>query len=334
MKPLNKNMLSALLNDPIGKIVTILIACFMWYYVNIFSMNKTIISLPITLINQPKDKTIRYDDDLAVRIEINSNEDISRRIEDLQAIVDLSNYTIGTNHYPITLLNLPRDLRVSLNPQQYRITVYDITNKIVPIIVKIPTHPLLTNSTVTPKNINIYGTPKVINQINAFNIDPFLYDIPIGNIFSTNIRITTPQGADRITHNTVTITLYFNQNTYTNEVFLPISTIGLHSNLILNTPTSPAVKIVTITSNIEPLLVESRIVLSLTNIMQEGRYNVPINIETPSNVLVLSSNISIPIEMTTKQSNIGSPNDPSEEEIPPLSQNPDTNKTQVPESEE
>ncbi len=285
-----------LFSDPIGKMTALLIAYFLWYYVQNFSLEKLYISLPVTIVNAPENKIIDSTNDIAIRVEISAYEDVSRRIENLRAIIDLSNYTTGVKSYPIILLNLPNDINANITPEFKRISIYDIITKTVPINMNIHSNNTLTNITYNPKEVTISGSSQIIDQIKALTTDELKINNPIQSVISTNITITQPNKV-LLDKNSVNVTLFFNQTNYTNEVIVPVKYVGLQSNLQISFITNMYLKFVTKISNIEPLLLESYMSLDFSTITNTGKYNIPVTISTPPNVHLIKPPTIVPIEL-------------------------------------
>ena len=286
-----------LFSDPTGKLGAILIAYFLWYYVQNFSLEKIYISLPVTIVNAPENKVIDATNDIAIRVEISAYEDVSRRIDNLSAIIDLSNYTPGIKTYPITLLNLPKDIKADISPESKRISIYDIITKTIPINVNIHSNDTLTNIVYNPKEVSISGSSQVIDQIKALTTEELRITNPIQNVISTNIKIIYPNKVELLDKDSIAVTLFFNLKNYTNEVIVPVKYIGLQSNLQMSFITNMYLKFVTKTSNIEPLLIESFMSLDFSTITNAGKYNIPVTISVPTNVLLIDPPTIVPIEL-------------------------------------
>ena len=286
-----------LFSDPLGKITALLIAYFLWYYVQNFSLEKIYISIPVTVVNAPENKIINATNDIAIRVEISAYEDVSRRIENLRAIIDLSNYSPGVKSYPITLLNLPKDINANITPESKRISIYDISTKTIPINIKVYSNDTLTNITYSPKEVTISGSSQIVDQITALTTDELRIKNPIRNIISTNLTIKHPNKVELLDKNSVTVTLFFDQMNFTNEVIVPVKYIGLQSNLQISFITNMYLNFVTKTSNIESLLLQSSMSLNFSNITNAGEHDVPVTISIPSNVLLLNPPTIVPIEL-------------------------------------
>ena len=286
-----------LFSDPVGKLGAIMVAYFLWYYVQNFSLEKVYVSLPVTVVNAPENKVIDATNDIAIRVEISSYEDVSRRIENLSAIIDLSEYTPGVKSYPIILLNLPKDIKANISPESKRISIYDIITKTIPINVKVYSNDTLTNIAYSPKEVSISGSSQIIDQIKALTTEELRIENPIRSTISTNIRITYPNKVLLLDKDSVAVTLFFNQKNYTNEVIVPVKYIGLQSNLQMSFITNMYLKFVTKTSNIEPLLLESSMSLDFSAITNAGKYDIPTTISAPTNVILIDPPTVVPIEL-------------------------------------
>ena len=299
-----------LFSDPIGKVGAVFIAYFLWYYVQNFSLEKFYVSLPVTVVNAPENKIIDATNDIAIRVEISAYEDVSRRIENLSAIIDLSNYTLGVKSYPIILLNLPNDIKANISPESKRISIYDISSKTIPINVKVYSNNNLTSVAYSPKEVTISGSSQIIDQIQALATDELKIQDPIQSIITTNIKIIYPNKVKLLDKDSVTVTLSFNQINYTNEVIVPVKYIGLQNNLQISFITDMYLNFVTKTSNIEPLLLESSMSLDFSAITNAGKYKIPVTISVPTNVILINPPTVVPIELVD-----------SLEIIPPIQEN-------------
>ncbi|MGL5956118.1 MAG: hypothetical protein ACRC0X_05880 [Brevinema sp.] len=284
--------------DPLGKVMAIILAIFLWYYVNIVSIEKVYISLPISLVNTPQDKVVIPPQNMAVRVEISTHEDVSRRIQDLIAEIDLSEYKIGQRSYPISLINLPKDIKAKISPEQKQIEIFPLITNTVPINIKVDPHILLTNINYFPKKALIVGSSAQIEKIKTLNTGNLKYNIPMqSSSLETNVSILIPNGITLLEPQTVDIFLQFNQDIYTNNVILPLEYHDLSSNFIINAPTSIELDIITTVSNIEQLLLVSELSINLLNITNIGFYELPLEIKKPSNMLFIDPPSQVLIEL-------------------------------------
>ena len=286
-----------LFSDPWGKIFSFMIACVLWYYVNIYSIERTYISLPITLINEPTDKVLEYRKDIAVKVEIMAREDVSRRIEKLQAVIDLSNISLGSERYPITLSNLPQDIRASISPSYLNISAYEIVSKKVPIYVQVVANNTLTNTTYSPREVTVFGSSKILEALRAINTLEINPPIPLNNILKTNVQLSIPRGITVDGSTMVAIRLDYKTVLKTNDVLLPITILGLDPRFqIESIPTIP-LQLVSPNANIERDIIQSEVILDLSLVTSPQLYLAPATLKTPSNVSILNlpSNVSINI---------------------------------------
>lgn len=293
--------LDKILSDPLGKLLSFTIALFLWYYVTILSIEKTYISLPISLINTPENKIIEYDKDTIIRIEIIARDNVTRLIEKIQAVVDLSNAPSGKNSYPVTLLNLPQEIKANINPSSLDITIYDIITKTISINLCVESNDMLTNTSFSPSKITLKGSSKIINPINIINSIKLIPPITNSNTIETNIGLVIPKELAALSKNNIDVSLFYNSSFISSNIFLPINYIGLDPVFIIsNIPATP-LTMVSSTSNIEQLLIQSELILDLSLVTNTGMYEAPVLLQAPSNVNVpdLPSFISVQIESNT-----------------------------------
>ncbi|MGL4676433.1 MAG: hypothetical protein ACRCWI_02050 [Brevinema sp.] len=303
---LSKGYKERVLIDPIGKIISIVLAIFLWYYVNVISIEKIYISLPISLVNVPQDKIVTPAQNMAVRVEISTHEDVSRRIKDLSAVIDLSEYEVGQRAYSISLTNLPKDIQVKIFPEQKQIEVYPIVTNTVPITVKVDPHSLLTNIEHFPNKAVIIGSSIQIENIKTLSTGNLKYTLPMqSSSLETNLRVLIPNGVTLLEPQTVDVLLQFNQQVYTNTVLLPLEYHNLNSNLTIDAPLSIELDVVTTVSNIEQLLLASELSVNLLVITNMGFYELPLEIKNPSNILFIDPPSQVFIEL--KQYEIETP---------------------------
>ncbi len=260
-------------------------------------------SLPVSLVNVPEGKEVEVPSDLVVSVEISAHEDVSRRIEDMTAVIDLSNYQYGERNYPIVLQNLPNDIQARISPEYKKVHIYDIVTKDIPVNLRVSSNSLLTNVSYSPKTVSVIGSTKVLDSLKSLNTYEFNYKVPIMDILKTNVDIVMPNKVRLQNNQSVEVTLYFNQRVHTNEVFLPVEYENIDSNFMAIGSRAVSLSVMTVVTNIENLLLESRVSLDFTNITEEGEYDIPLQISTPTNMIVLNAPVTLPIILMAENKN-------------------------------
>lgn len=290
MKLSLRHLKAIVFSDPKGKSIAVIVAIFLWYFVNVFSIEKIYISLPITIENQPQDKEVQIaTKELVARVEILAYEDVSRRIQDLSAVIDLSNYKIGTQEYPVLLRNLPHDIKAKITPSHKKVSIYSVVTNTVPLNVRVAPHIELTNVTYTPETVQIVGSSQQLARISSINSVNLDFELPMTNFLKTNIDIIYPKNIKVLYNKTIPVSLYFEQTFYTNEVFLPIEYTNLNPNLIVTGSNAIVLTLLTKTNEIEDLLLQTTVNIDLTNIITPGNYSLPLQIHTPTNMMILNA---------------------------------------------
>lgn len=299
------NFHQLILSDPKGKIIALILACFLWYYVNVLSLEKTYLNLPIIIVNPPENLKLEYTKKMNVRVELQSREDISSYIKNLEAIVDLSEYTLGTKEYPIKINHLPPDIQLNITPQTLKITIYALQNKSVPIRLsfnKSPMNSFITNYTISPDKVTIIGKKELLNQVNFLKTEELVISNSFSDILQTNLKILSPRGIIVSQGYTAKISLFARNFNITNtQVTLPIDTKSLVTGFsIKNLPNIP-LTIVSSVSNIEKLLLQTKISLELNEIKSAGKFIVPITITAPPELKILNPPYNIDIEIISNK---------------------------------
>ncbi len=176
-------------SDPAGKLIAVILGVFLWYYVNVVSIEKLYISLPVRLVNVPDDIEVIPAGDLVVQVEISTHEDVSRRIGDLDAVIDMDEYKPGINKYDVIMRNLPHDINAKLSAKTKTLQVYEIISKTVPINFRADSHPLLTNTSYEPKEASIYASERILKDIHSLDTTIFSYGEPAQPSLTTNVQI-------------------------------------------------------------------------------------------------------------------------------------------------
>lgn len=297
---------SFLRTDIKPKIISLLIACFLWYYINIFSIKKTYISLPVEIINLPEDTIIDEKNNFAIRLEILSDEDISAHINKISAAIDLSNASMGPNTYSVELLNLPKGLTVNMFPSTIKLTLIPIIQKIVPIDLAINSQEAQRKILYKPQEITIIGPEDKIRRVDKISTR-LIEDTKIrfSPEFQTNVSINLPDKIESIDTKKINVHIFYDYEISTNKVFLPTSIAGLNPEFSVTSLPSIPIYIISVDNNLEDILVQSEMVLNMENIISDGIHTVPLTIKTPDSVKLMNPPEEIVLEILKNKSDIG-----------------------------
>ncbi len=296
MKSFPSKIKSLIFSDPLGKLFAMAMAVLLWYYVNVISVEKLYISLPVRLINVPEDVDIVPASELVTQVEITTHEDVSRRIEDLNAVIDLEDFQFGTNRYEITVQNLPNDIKARISPRYKTLLVYAISNKSVPVNIRIRPNSFLTNIEYSPESVTISGSERFLDEINEINTENLEFGAPTSPKLITNVSLIRPSNV-ALSPGVVRVELDFRYLNYTNDVFLPIEYKNVSPFLDVSQPQGIPLKIITTTTNIEELLLNTVISVDLEDFGTQGTYNVPVLYDIPVGVVLLQNPLSINVEL-------------------------------------
>jgi len=297
-----RNFYKFILSDPRRKIISLLLSCFLWYYVNVISIEKTYLNLPIRIINIPAKLNLEYLKDPNVKIELQSQEDISAHIKNVEAIVDLSNYNIGINNYPIEIHHLPSNIQMNYTPQVLQINIYSLLTKIVPVnLILSDKNNLITNYLFTPQKVSISGKENIIRNIEFLKTKKIIIENEFNNIYQTNIDLIIPAGISVLQGNSIEVTLLSQNFNITNRVILPIDTKSLTTGFsIKNLPNIP-LTVISSKSNIESLLLQTIISLELDTINSAGEFPVSLIIKSPHELKIINPPSRIDIKIISNK---------------------------------
>lgn len=290
---LRKLLKKIFINDFSSKLLSILLASCLWFYVTVLSLEKTYINLPIELINTPDDLSIKYNDKLNVKVEIEAREDVSLYLSRLRAVIDLTNSGIGKRQFPIILQNLPTDINVDLNPKYISLDIQKIVSNNVPITIEFTNKSAnihVTNIRISPNTVSIEGNTSEINKIKSIKTEVFdLKNMRDSNHIITNLKLNIPSKVNIKPSGPVSVEIFIENYNITNKVFLPFTIINLKPELVI--PAIPTFEFTTLSadSNIEGLLLQTEISVDFSKITNEGEHSVPITILAPNNLKFLNA---------------------------------------------
>ncbi len=234
--------------------------------------------------------------DLVVQVEISTHEDVSRRIGDLDAVIDMDEYKLGISKYDVIMRNLPHDINAKLSAKTKTLQVYEIISKTVPINFRADSHPLLTNTSYEPKEASIYASERILKDIHSLDTTIFSYGEPAQPSLTTNVQIIKPTGIIDISASAVSARLDFNYKNYTNDVFLPIE----YLNASLDVVQPKAVRLSVITTNeanLEELLLQTSLSIDLQDFNSSGTYNLPVSYSAPPELTLINHPMSADVEL-------------------------------------
>ncbi|MGL4394119.1 MAG: CdaR family protein [Brevinema sp.] len=290
------------IRDFLAKVVCVFLGVFFWYYATVLSIEKTYINLPIEILNAPDNMAIEFQQEKNVRVELQAREDISSYIGRIQATVDLEEAKKGKKQFPIRLQNLPAGIHYDLSPRNLSISLEDIVSNTVPIVLEVRSNAQkeVNKYTINPDKITIIGSAARIKQISSIKTDPLNLDnLGAMRIFSTNIKLRLPNNVS-ISPNISVISIegQIDNYTITNKVFLPATVENLKPSLVI--PITPNIEfnVLTASSNIERLILNTKVTANFAKVTNAGSHSVPIKIEAPEGLRLINAptNMSILIE--------------------------------------
>ncbi|MGL4366826.1 MAG: CdaR family protein [Brevinemataceae bacterium] len=306
MKSLHR-FISIIFSDYLAKIMSLATAGLLWYYVNVLSLEKTYITLPINVINKPNNVCINYMKDLNIHLEVQSYEDISQITSKFEAVVNLSNAQLGTHRYPIELHNIPDKAYVNKNPEFLNVVISEIVTKTVPVVLNISSNvsneSRVASYKLSPSEIQISGSLELLNNIKYIKT-AILNEASIpenASTWTTNINLDTPQKLKNSSANYTTASLILKKQTFTNEIVVPVDIVKLDPRFSSITPLSTKLKVISFTKDIETLILDTKIEADANSISNAGSFKIPLNITAPSNLIILQKEKDISIDISVSR---------------------------------
>lgn len=169
-----KNLFKKILKDLPLKIIAIVLAIILWYYVSGIKNSERIIDIPLEIVNLPENVMIVSPLPNKVTVKLRGPRNLLYRVssEKQKYKIDVKGLQIGTNmlNFSGDELDLPQGVQIVwISPGSLTITMSETVRKklvVVPRIVGTPGKGYkVVNYTVTPAQIEIIGTKESLNGI-------------------------------------------------------------------------------------------------------------------------------------------------------------------------
>lgn len=169
------------MKNPTFKILAVLLAIIMWYFVVGEERAEVGLSVPLELINIPRDLIVVNNVAHGIDIRVNGPRSLVRSlaVEKLSKRLDLSNTQAGTVSFPITSegIPLPRGVKITrINPTQVMVVLQKLmTKKIIvkPRIVGKPASGYVVESIqLNNPQVEIAGPEEVVKNLDSLYTKP------------------------------------------------------------------------------------------------------------------------------------------------------------------
>lgn len=292
MKSFLKHIFYYIFSDFFHKMSALLIAAFLWYYVNILSIEKIYISLPVTIKNLPENFTASAKDKLSVRLEIRTREDISTKLKTMEAYLDLSNPRIGDYFYPIKLTNVPENIHASILPYSLKISIDNLTNKKVPVQLSLQKKDdarKIINYSLTPAEVTLQGAENILNKISNIYTESLNSSALMEPKLNTNIGLIVQSNVSLKENSKIQLQAQIYVENYTNELLIPLQMQGLTEELMVEDHWSIPIIVQSPFTNISYIESNIKASIDMSTITKSGFYAFPVAIDTLPYITVLSN---------------------------------------------
>ncbi|MDD5067945.1 MAG: CdaR family protein [bacterium] len=172
------------------KLVSLIISIMLWFYVNYQKLPEKYFSIPIKILNLPKDYTIEDPFSNVATVRIKGPEEVIQSYNQghFNAYIDLKNTGRGQYTIPVQIESIRKNknLRIiSVTPSEITIALDKFILKEIPVSPTIINSPaegyIKTDETFFPEVITIGGPARRVNELNAVRTKP----IDIGGVTGT-----------------------------------------------------------------------------------------------------------------------------------------------------
>lgn len=192
MNRINRKIIRLMKSNWLVKLVSVVIATLLWFYLNYEKLPVKYFSVPVKLINIPRAMAIAEDYNSIITVKVKAPKDILQSIyaRYFKAQVDLSHAVIGKNRLPVEIEMTKKFRRariVSMDPEEIKIILDQYVLKQLPVSVTIINSPaegyVRTSETFSPKNIVVGGPKSLIDKMEVVRTAPIDIDGVTGSIY-------------------------------------------------------------------------------------------------------------------------------------------------------
>jgi YbbR domain-containing protein len=280
----------------VQKLVSILLATGIWYYVNSLELTENTLNLPIAFVNLPPDLVIVSSSDTIAELSVNARKNIMKNsslLKEINPYVDLTNARIGEYEYKISVNLTNPDLQFQVNLKKQYVTLkidhLDIVNlPIKPKIIGQVSDGFVVESIVLNTNdAVVHGASEAFKDLQYIETGPI--DISgITNNIEKIVRLTLPMSVILVKPSEVLVVIQIQEKRLTREEVFPVKLNNLAPGY--STPQSPQVFLIL---NIPGSLLSSykeKVSVSVDCISVEspGAYTLPLTIDAPKGIQIVN----------------------------------------------
>ena len=163
------------------KLLAVLLAVIMWYFVVGEERAEVGLTAPLILINMPRDLIVVNNVPHGIEIRVNGPSSLVRSLsaENLSKSLDLSNAREGTVSFSISAegIPLPRGVKITqINPTQITVVLQKLMTKTIVVHPRVTGRPApgfeLESIKVNPEQVDIAGPDEVVKKIEGLYTKP------------------------------------------------------------------------------------------------------------------------------------------------------------------
>ncbi|MGL5722527.1 MAG: CdaR family protein [Brevinema sp.] len=291
-----KRTFSIITTDFAAKIFIICFSAFLWYFVNVFSRDRTIINIPVETVNIPEGIAAVPRDRMTVEVNLRSREDITDSISNIKAYIDLSNTKReGESYYRVRLDGVPEGVFASVLPYSLRIDMDDIIDASVPLSLRTRganNKNLVIDYKMIPENISVRGPSRVLRRLKSIPTE--ILDIPSlqATYTQVSLRVQAPEYT-KLAADKVNVELWTSLEMFTNLIDVPITFQNIPEGMIVRDELA-SVLVVSRITNKNTLVRRTKAFVDMENVTKSGKITLPVRIEAIDGVV---SNITPKVEV-------------------------------------
>lgn len=293
-----------LMADFTAKVFIIGFSAFLWYFVNIFSIDRITISLPVETINIPEGIVAVPRDKMMVEVNLRARKDISESLTNIKAYVDASSIKKeGESYYRVRLNGVPEGVFSSVLPYSLRIDMDNIVDASVPVSLRtrgVDNKNLLINYKITPEKITVRGPSRVLRRLKSLPTETLNISSLQAMFTQVSLGVQAPEHT-KLTYNKVNVELETSLEMFTNLIDIPV--------VFQNTPEGKTVQdenisvlVVSRITNKITLSRRTKAFIDMENITKAGKIKLPVNLETLDEI-VSNMNPSVEVKINRKNEN-------------------------------
>lgn len=291
MKSFLKKLLSIFTEDFIPKLCILGISAFLWYHVNVLSIEQLSITLPVRLENVPEGMVAVPVDKPSVRVDLRSRENIEGKLGNLSAFIDLSQAKDGEFYQSISLDGIPEDVFASILPYTIRIDVDTIEQQSFPIRLKTKNENeknYVVNYQMMPKEINVRGPSRKLKKIKELESEALDLRTLSDTVTNLPIKIKPIPYMELQTEIvTALLSVILEQSTNIIDVPVEVENIPIEKSLV-NQPVAHVIVVSRITN---PRILKEKVTASVKfpKLPKNGKVSLTPQFESSPDVRIISS---------------------------------------------